>query len=620
MSLIKANAVQIGQSPTATQNFTLAVPSAPDGTIKLARGNAGATTQDVLSVDASGNVNGLVKSTGSTTARSLANRFADVVNVKDFGAVSGPSSYSQLNRTAFINAFATVAANGEGTVFIPDGDYYLNCAFDTAFINVPSNCTIQMGKYTRIIVSNNGSTERYIVFNINNKSNVRISGGEIVGDKTTGLAAGFYGYGICIRNGSSNITIENVVIKTCYSDGITIESGTNIRALSLESYDNKRHGGSITGNVSNVWFDKCLFKHSDEYFGFDIETESSSNVYEVIFNECVFSNNNNSTNGIGLCVQQGVGAGVPVRITATKCLFYGNGSTALKLHATEQAIIEGCIFYNNAGDNIYINNSRWGNVNSCLMTNGVRGIYLLRSESFTLSNNNIRSCSDDAIGTIDDTATNPLKNNKIDGNIIDSCLGGFGIDLRGVSNSATNNKINLIGKDGVIIQAGATNCYVIGNDVSNCGRLADNSYRGIIDLSQGNTISNNKVRECIFSQSGTAQAGSTTSITLASTANSLNSSLVGYTVVTTGGTGSGQSAVISNYNGTTKVAGGLTPAFTTAPNNTTTYQIIPTGNRQSYGILLAGTNALANSNDCFLGGKTGTFQNSGTGSSVANNR
>jgi hypothetical protein len=56
MSLIKANAVQIGQSPTATQNFTLAVPSSPNGTIKLARGNSGATTQDVISVNASGNI------------------------------------------------------------------------------------------------------------------------------------------------------------------------------------------------------------------------------------------------------------------------------------------------------------------------------------------------------------------------------------------------------------------------------------------------------------------------------------------------------------------------------------------------------------------------------------
>ena len=121
MSLIKANAVQIGQSPTATQNFTLAVPSSPDGTIKLARGNAGATTQDVLSVDASGNVNGLVKSTGSTTARSLANRFADVVNVLDFGA--DPTGAVD-SRNAFIAA-ANAATAASKNLLIPDGTYYL---------------------------------------------------------------------------------------------------------------------------------------------------------------------------------------------------------------------------------------------------------------------------------------------------------------------------------------------------------------------------------------------------------------------------------------------------------------------------------------------------------------
>ena len=54
MSLIKANSVQIGQSSTATQNFTLAVPASPDGTIKLARGNSGATTADILSVASDG--------------------------------------------------------------------------------------------------------------------------------------------------------------------------------------------------------------------------------------------------------------------------------------------------------------------------------------------------------------------------------------------------------------------------------------------------------------------------------------------------------------------------------------------------------------------------------------
>ena len=54
MSLLKANSVQIGQSATATNNFTLSVPSSPDGTIKLARGNSGATTQDILTINSSG--------------------------------------------------------------------------------------------------------------------------------------------------------------------------------------------------------------------------------------------------------------------------------------------------------------------------------------------------------------------------------------------------------------------------------------------------------------------------------------------------------------------------------------------------------------------------------------
>jgi hypothetical protein len=54
MSLLKTNAVQIGQSATATQNFTLSVPSSPDGTVKLARGNSGATTADIFTVSNTG--------------------------------------------------------------------------------------------------------------------------------------------------------------------------------------------------------------------------------------------------------------------------------------------------------------------------------------------------------------------------------------------------------------------------------------------------------------------------------------------------------------------------------------------------------------------------------------
>lgn len=47
--------VQLGDSATATQNFVL-TSAAADGTMKVARGNYGATTQDVMTVDSSGHV------------------------------------------------------------------------------------------------------------------------------------------------------------------------------------------------------------------------------------------------------------------------------------------------------------------------------------------------------------------------------------------------------------------------------------------------------------------------------------------------------------------------------------------------------------------------------------
>ena len=46
---------QLGQSSTPANNFTLSA-AADNGTMKLARGNAGATTQDIMTVDAAGKV------------------------------------------------------------------------------------------------------------------------------------------------------------------------------------------------------------------------------------------------------------------------------------------------------------------------------------------------------------------------------------------------------------------------------------------------------------------------------------------------------------------------------------------------------------------------------------
>jgi hypothetical protein len=56
MSTVKTNNLQIGQSLTASQNFSWYQPSSPDGTVRLGVGNAGATTSDVIVANSSGNV------------------------------------------------------------------------------------------------------------------------------------------------------------------------------------------------------------------------------------------------------------------------------------------------------------------------------------------------------------------------------------------------------------------------------------------------------------------------------------------------------------------------------------------------------------------------------------
>jgi hypothetical protein len=72
--------------------------------------------------------------------------------------------------------------------------------------------------------------------------------------------------------------------------------------------------------------------------------------------------------------------------------------------------------------------------------------------------------------------------------------------------------------------------------------------------------------------SGTAQAGSSTTITLKATSSATDDIYSGMYVTITGGTGSGQVRLISDYVGSTKVAT-VSPAWATAPNGTSTYEV-----------------------------------------------
>lgn len=88
--------------------------------------------------------------------------------------------------------------------------------------------------------------------------------------------------------------------------------------------------------------------------------------------------------------------------------------------------------------------------------------------------------------------------------------------------------------------------------------------------------------------SGTAQAGSASSITLKATASSNDDEYNGKIVTITGGTGLGQIATISDYDGTSKVASVPGGSFDPAPDNTSTYTV--TGYNELGGLSMVSTN------------------------------
>ena len=77
----------------------------------------------------------------------------------------------------------------------------------------------------------------------------------------------------------------------------------------------------------------------------------------------------------------------------------------------------------------------------------------------------------------------------------------------------------------------------------------------------------------VNTHTGTAQAGSTTTITLASTASATNDIYNGMTVYLSSGTGSGQIKVITDYVGATKVA--TVSTWTTNPASNSVYEVMP---------------------------------------------
>ena len=140
MSLLKAIKAQLGLSNTPANNFTITA-EADNGTLKLARGNAGATTQDILTVDAAGKVSFPQGSSSDLPAQ--AGNGGKVLTTD--GAVASWQSPSMPQMTAlavgslsYIAVYAVVAAGGTFTANGTATYKHVDPAGNAAAVNVPN--------------------------------------------------------------------------------------------------------------------------------------------------------------------------------------------------------------------------------------------------------------------------------------------------------------------------------------------------------------------------------------------------------------------------------------------------------------------------------------------------
>jgi len=215
------------------------------------------------------NANNLeVTATGSTTARTLANRFAEVVNVLDFGAVGD----GVTDDTAAIQA-AINAASGK-TVIIPSGTYIvnqLNGISAVAIVGDSSGSTTLKRKNnspSRSILDFTGKNDFQIIdikFDGNKASqtigsnNLVISNcysWEVIGCSfINSFALSGYGAGLVVASGQNDTLIYRSKIQDCFfenndSDGIYINKEWYLDIIG--NFIKNNGGGGI--NVLNYVF------------------------------------------------------------------------------------------------------------------------------------------------------------------------------------------------------------------------------------------------------------------------------------------------------------------------------------------------------------------------------
>lgn len=272
-----------------------------------------------------------------------------VINVRDKGA-KGDGVHDDTS--AFQSAIDALPSSG-GTVTVPPGNYIIDAM---RAINLRSNMLLQLAPTATLTAIPNNSPRSHVI-KVWNASNVRITGGRIVGERGAHSGAGGeWGYGLNIQ-ASNHVHVSNMHISECWGDGIWIGAigpdgnATPSRDVTIDnvvSTHNRRQGLSI-GPVDGVVITNSTFSGSDgtkPMAGIDIEPQAQGFARNITIDHCTIGGNQGTGmeihyNVSGVTVKnctvdgnQGYGimtAANPSDLTITNNVITGNGLVGLAI-------------------------------------------------------------------------------------------------------------------------------------------------------------------------------------------------------------------------------------------------------------------------------------------------
>jgi len=157
----------------------------------------------------------------------------DTMTVKQFGAKGDGLTDDTL-------AIQT-ALNYCGTVEFPTGTFMVNA--ETSIL--PNNDNTLILDNDCILKAITNSNANYAIIKIQNKNNITITGGKLLGDKDTHTGStGEWGNCIELRN-ANNITLKNITLTKGWGDGLYINTVDHLYTENLYIKENRRNGISV---------------------------------------------------------------------------------------------------------------------------------------------------------------------------------------------------------------------------------------------------------------------------------------------------------------------------------------------------------------------------------------